>query len=183
MTASALPTTFLKWVVTVLLGLMLSGGVAMVYWSPVHAYRVACKKAQEISCVFERERASGLNSWQMPLGAQAAAVVRVEPRRRGPDRVFLFLQSGSHAVFAAEFEGSAAVAEAEAARAKLNRVFSSEGPAFARIEARQASYLLWLTWGFLGFLGLLVLAIFRELYKPEHGPGNSSRTTPGSGAA
>ena len=63
-----------------------------------------------------------------------------------------------------------AVAHAEAAAAQLNRVFSSATPASATIVVRPPAYFTWMIWGGLGFLALLVLAIYRELFKPERGP-------------
>lgn len=183
MPSRELPTSLLKWVLIVLLGLMLSGAAAMAYWAPVHAYGITCSKAQQISCAIDRETAGGRDTWQVPLGAQAHAAVRVQPQRRGSDRVFLYLESPSQAVFAAEFEGSAAVSEAEAARAQLNQVFSSTGPASARIEVRPPSYLRWMAWGGIGFLGLLVLAIYRELWKPERGGKDARKPTAENGRA
>jgi hypothetical protein len=176
-------TSILKWVVIVLLGLMLSGAAAMVYWAPVHAYGITCSKAQQISCAIDRETAGGVNSWQVPLGAQTHAAVRVEPQRRGSARVFLYLESPAQAVFAAEFEGSAAVSEAESACAQLNRVFSSTSPTSARIEVRPPSYLRWMAWGGIGFLGLLVLAVYRELCEPERSASDACTPTPGNGRA
>ena len=91
-------------------------------------------------------------------------------RRRGSARVFLHLISGSQAVFAAEFEGGAAVVQAEEAAAELNRVFSSATPASVRVVASPPSYFRWLTWGGIGFLGMLVLVIYRALFGPERRP-------------
>jgi hypothetical protein len=97
--------------------------------------------------------------------------------------VFLYLESPSQAVFAAEFEGSAAVSEAEDARTQLNRVFSSPISASARIEVRPPPYLRWMAWDGIGFLGLLVLAIYRELWKPERSASDARMPTPGNGRA
>ncbi|MEO8654347.1 MAG: hypothetical protein ABI409_09500, partial [Ramlibacter sp.] len=183
MPASSLRTELLKWVVATLLAAMLVGAAAMVYWLPVHGYSVACEKSEQISCKLERETSDGLLTSQVALGTTAIATVEVKARRRGPSRVFLYLNSNSQSVFAAEFEDGAAVAQAEAAAAELNRVFSSATPAAARVEARPPSYLKWLTWGGIGFLGMFVLVIYRELFSPERRRNNSSKPTPFRGAA
>lgn len=155
-----------RWI-TALICMLLLGGAAMVYWIPVHRYGVTCTRAQQIYCALERETFSGVKTWQSPLGTEVVATVRIQPRRRGSERVLLYLNSGSQAVFAAEFEGGAAIADAEAAAKQLNQVFSSAGPASVNIEARPPPYLLWGIWGGLAFLGLLVLVTYREMNKPE----------------
>ena len=153
-----------KPLVAILLGLMLLGGAAMLLLAPVHGYGVTCRKAQQISCTVEREESGGMQAWQVPLGPDAAAIVRVEPRRRGASRVFLYLTSGSREVFAAEFEGDAAIDDAQAAATKLNRVFASDGVATARVEVRPPAYLRWLAWGALGIMAPLVVVIYRALF-------------------
>lgn len=110
----------MKPLVAVLLALMLLGGALMLLRGTAQAYRVSCRKAQQIMCEVERETASGKQTSRIPLGAEATAVVRVEARRRGGSRVFLYLSSGSQKAFAAEFEGGNADADAQAAAAKLN---------------------------------------------------------------
>lgn len=160
-------TTFLKWVLAVLLAALMVGAVAMAYCLPVQGYVVACEKSGQISCRLQRETFSEQATWQVAFGIEAIATVKVQPRRRGADRVFLYLSSGSQSVFAAEFEDAAALAQAEAAAAALNHVFSSATPASARVEARPPAYLAWLTWGGIGLLGLFVLIIYRALFRPK----------------
>ena len=160
-------TTFLKWGLALLLAAILVGAVAMAYWLPVQGYVVACEKSEQISCRLQRETFSDQTTWQLAFGKAAIAIVKVQPRRRGADRVFLYLSSGPQNVFAAEFEGDTALAQAEAAAAALNHVFSSSTPASARVEARPPAYLAWLTWGGIGLLGLFVLIIYRALCRPE----------------
>lgn len=164
MPISPLPPRLTKPLVAVLLAVMLLGGAAMLVRAPVRGYAVTCTKAQQISCTLEREESGGSQVWQVPLGADAAADVRVEPRRRGGSRVFLYLSSGSREVFAAEFESRTAIEDAQAAAAKLNRVFASGAMATARVEARPPAYPRWLAWGALVVMTLLVLAIYRSLF-------------------
>lgn len=161
----------LKWAVAVLLGAMLVGGVTLV-WVPVHRYAVTCQRVHQISCIIEQETYSGLKTWQIPLGDKAVAIVRVEPMRRSSDRVSLYLNTESQAIFAAQFETSSAVADAQAAAAQLNRVFSTPSPISTRIETRPPAYLGWIAWGGIGLLALFVLVIYRELFKPELRPNN-----------
>lgn len=92
--------------------------------------------------------------------------------RRSSDRVSLYLNTESQAIFAAQFETNSAVVDAQAAAAQLNRVFSTSGPTSTRIETRPPAYLGWITWGGLGLLALFVLVIYRELFKPELRPNN-----------
>jgi hypothetical protein len=183
MLASSLPKEPLKWAVAILLGVMLLGGMGVVYWVPVHGYSVSCEKARQISCAIEQETSSGLHRWDVQLGTKVLAAFRVEPRRRGSPRVLLYLDSSTQTIFAAEFEGGAAVANAQAAAVQLNQVFLSSNPASVRVEARPPSYLRWLAWGGLGFFSLLVFIIYRELFKPERRPNNSSKPTPLRGGA
>ena len=178
MPVSSLRTELLKWVVAALLAATLVGVAAMAYWLPVQGYSVTCKKSELISCELERETSSGFQTWQVALGAKAIATVKVKPRRRGSSRVLLYLNSSSQAVFAAEFEGGAAVAQAEAAAAELNRVFSSATPASGRVVARPPSYFTWLVWGGISFLVLFVLVIYRELFSPERRLQKSFKPNP-----
>jgi hypothetical protein len=161
------PPRVTKPLVAILLGLMLLGGAAMLLLAPVHGYGVTCRKAQQISCTIEREESGGIQASQVPLGPDAAAVVRVEPRRRGGSRVFLYLTSGSREAFAAEFEGGDAIDDAQAAATRLNRVFAASGAATERIEVRPPAYLRWLAWGTLGVMALLVLAIYHEMSRRD----------------
>jgi hypothetical protein len=161
---SPLPTRVSKPLVAVLLALMLLGGAVMLYRGPVRSYGVTCTKGQEVHCLLERATSGGMQTSQARLGSDAAAVVRVEPRRRGGSRVFLYLRSGSRETFAAEFEGGTAIDDAQAAATKLNRAFAADGAATATVEARPPAYLRWLAWGALGVMALLVLAVYRELF-------------------
>ena len=68
--------------------------------------------------------------------------------------------------YAAEFEGGSALAEADAAAAQLNRVFSSEIPASVHVVAHPPGYFRWLIWAGIGLLVVFVLVIYRELFKP-----------------
>ena len=178
MPISPLRTELLKWVVAALLAAMLIGATAMVYWLPVYGYDVACEKSEQIACTLEREMSSGREIRKVALGTEVIAKVNVEPRRRGASRVLLYLNSSSPAVFAAEFEGGSAVAEAEAAAAELNRAFTAAAPASARIEARTPSYLRWLAWGGICLLATLVMVIFRELFRTDRRPADSPTPTP-----
>ena len=164
MPISPLSPRFTKPLVAVLLAVMLLGGAAMLLRAPVLGYGVTCSKSPQIQCLLERETSDGTQRWQVPLGADAAAVVRVEPRLRSGSRVFLYLTSGSREVFAAEFEGGSAIADAQDAAAKLNRVFASGGEATAKVEARPPAYLRWLAWVGLGVMALLVAVIYRQLF-------------------
>ena len=171
-------TQLLKWFVTVLLAAMLVGATAMVYWLPVYSYVVACEKSEQVACTLERETSNGREIRKIALGTEVVATVNVQPRRRGASRVFLYLNSSSPAVFAAEFEGGSAVAEAETAAATLNSAFNSTNPVSARVEARAPSYLRWLAWGGICLLAMLVLVIFRELFRTERRSEDSPVPTP-----
>ena len=140
MPVSSLRTELLKWVVAALLAALLVGAAAMAYWLPVQGYSITCAKAVLISCELQRDTLSNQRTWQVALGSEAIATVKVQPRRRGAARVFLYLNSSSQAVFAAEFEDGAAVAQAEAAAAELNRAFSSAVPASVRVVSHPPAY-------------------------------------------
>lgn len=178
MTLGAIRTKPLKWVVAALLTAMFVGAAAMTYWLPASGYIVTCKKSDSINCELQREASRARPASQIALGTYAVATIKIQPRRRGPSRVFLYLSTRSQAIFAAEFEGSAAVARAEAAAAELNRVFASDSPFSARIVVRAPAYLTWLTWGGVGLLGLFVLAICRELFSARPRPGKPDKSTP-----
>jgi len=173
----------LKWLVASLLVAMVLGAAALIQFGGVRGYTVRCEKSQQISCLLQRDTAGGIKSWQVPLGASASAEVQVKTYRRSQPRVFLYLKSAAQSVFAAEFEGGDDVANAQAAAARLNQVFSSSGPASAQLEVRPASYMRPMIWAGYGFFVLLVLVILRELFKPEPRPNNSSKPTPLRGAA
>ncbi len=168
-------TEFLKWVVVVLLAAMLVGVTGMAYWVPVQGYIVTCEQSGLISCEIERRLYTNKQSWQVALGTKANATVKIQPMRRGLSRVFLYLSSSSQSVFAAEFEGGGGVAQANAAAAKLNRIFSSDVPMSASVEARPPAYFKWLIWGGISFFGILVLTIYRELLHPRFRPNNSPK--------
>ncbi|MGB4812544.1 MAG: hypothetical protein WBP13_08720 [Methylophilaceae bacterium] len=167
-------TEFFKWVVAVLLAAMLVGAATMAYWFTVYGYSVTCHKSDLISCEVQRETFSDRHTWQVALGTQAVATVKIQPRRRGSARVLLFLNSGPQNFFAAEFEGGAAVAQAEAAAAQLNHVFFSSVPASVRVVARPPAYFTWLIWGGIGFLGMFVLVICRALSSQKGWSNNLS---------
>lgn len=167
MKASPSRSGFLKCGVAVLLAVMLAGVSAIAYWLPVKRYVVACSKLQIISCELQRDTFSERRTWQVALGNHAIATVKIQPVRRGSSRVFLYLNSDSENFFAAEFEGGAAVAQAQAAAAELNHFFSSASATSVRIVASPPAYLTWMLWGGIGFLCMLILAIYRELFKVE----------------
>lgn len=148
----------MKLLVKILLGLMVLGAAGMVHWGPVRGYAVACEKRAAIACVLERDTSEGTQRRHLALASDARAVVRVQPVRRGPARVLLYLASASGEVFAAEFEGNDATAAAADAATRLNQAFAAAGPAAARIEARPPAYLRWLLWSGVAFLGLLAWA-------------------------
>lgn len=183
MTPSPRFDEFLKWVVAALLAAMLVDVVVVAYRIPVKRYIVTCEKSQMISCELQRETSADHQTWQGTLGPHAVARVKIQPVRRGAARVLLDLDSGSQAFFAAEFEGGAAGAHAEAAASELNHVFSSAVPASVRVVARPPTYLAWMMWGGIGFLGMIVLVIYRELFRPRLRSDNSSKLQPSRGAA
>ena len=162
----------LKWGVAALLAVMLVGVSAIAYWLPVKRYIVTCTKLQIISCALQRETPSEHRTWQVDLGNNAIATVKIQPARRGSARVFLYLNSNFETFFAAEFEGGAAVAQAQAAAAELNHFFSSALPAPVRIVASPPAYLTWMLWGGIGFLCMLVLVIYREMFNWKHRPSS-----------
>ena len=166
MNTASLRTGLLKWVVVLLLAAMVLGAAAMAYWLPVQGYSATCKKSEIITCELERETSNDHRTWQVVLGSNAIATVKIQPRRRESARVLLYLSSSSQTTFAAEFEGTSALAEAEVAAAQLNRVFSSAIPASVRVVAHPPVYFRWLIWGGIGLLVVFVLVIYRELFKP-----------------
>lgn len=170
-------------VLLLILALLLAAGAALVHWGPVRKYVIACERVSHVTCTLERSRVAGTQRWQLQLGPDASAVVRVVPRRRGSDDVYLYLRSAEGEVFAAQFESLDPVRDAEDAAAELNRVFRSPVPARTRIEVSPPAYFLWLSWGLLGFTALLVLATYRELRSREQRPDNEARPTPLRGAA
>lgn len=163
----SLRTHFGKWLVVAVFAAMLLAAATVAYRLPVEGYSVACEKVTLISCELVRDTFSGLKTSQVALGPKAIATVKVVPVRRGSARVFLYLNSGSQAVFAAEFEAGAAVAQAEAAATELNRVFSSTTHAHAHVVTRPPPYFSWLMWGAVGFFGLLALAVYQALFTPK----------------
>lgn len=120
---------------------MVLGGAALIHFGPVRGYVISCNKAQLISCLLQQDTSSGLRSWQVPLGTSATAAVQVKTHRRSQPRVFLYLDTQTRSVFAAQFEGGDDVGRAQAAAARLNQVFASSVPASARIEVRAPSYI------------------------------------------
>ena len=171
---ASVQTNIIKWVVAVLLALMLVGIVVVAYCLPVKNYAVTCTKSEIIICVIERETFSRRESWQVALGAKAIATVKIQPRRRGSSRVLLYLNSSSKNVFAAEFEGSDAFVQAEAAAKTLNRAFSSLSPVSAHVVASPPVYFNWLIWGGIIFFGLFVLIIYREIFFSKSRTGSLS---------
>lgn len=153
---------------------MVAGGAALIHLGPIRGYVIACDKTQVITCVLQRDTAQGAKSWQVSLGADAAATVHVKPSRRGPSRVFLYLNSGAQSVFAAEFEDSDAVAQAQRAADRLNQVFSSPTPVSLRLELGPPPHMGALLWGGFGFFMLLVLVILRKLFQVEVQPNGRS---------
>ena len=164
----------LQWSVAGLLVLMVVGGAALIHWGPVRGYVIACDKTQAITCELQRDTAQGVKSWQVSLGADAAATVHVKHSRRGPSRIFLYLKSGAQSVFAAEFEGSDAVAQAQSAADRLNQVFASPTPVSLRLELGPPPHMWALLWGGFGFLVLLVLVTLRKLFQVEARPNERS---------
>ncbi len=146
-------------VLAILLGL----GAVMLYRAPVQRYVVACERTTQVACILEQTRSVGTQRLRVPLGANASAVVRVVPQRRGTARVFLYLESMPDAIFAAEFEGKDAATAAEAAAAQLNRVLKASTPAVARVDAVPPQLFRWFAWAALGVMGLLVLAGYRDV--------------------
>jgi hypothetical protein len=154
-----------KPLLAVLLILMLFGATALVIWGPVRSYGVNCQKADLISCEVRRETAREMNSWQLPMGPDAQAQVRLQRNRRGSPRVLLYLVSSTRQAFVAEFEGGAANENANEAAAKFNQLFASKTPATVSIEVRPPPYLRWMAWGTLAFAALMVLVVYRELFR------------------
>ena len=155
----------LKWVATTMLAAMLVGVTAVAYFLPVKRYVVTCMHSRTISCELQRDTSSETKSWNVKLGSNPAAIVKIQPVRRGTARVFLYLTSNSGTYFAAEFEGGSARANANAAAALLSKNFSSTHSASVRVVASPPQYLTWLLWGGVSFLGALVLVIYREMFR------------------
>jgi hypothetical protein len=144
------------------LALLLGAGAVMLVRAPARRYVVACERTSQVACVLEQSRAAGTERWQVPLGPHDSAVVRVLPQRRGSERILLYLQSPTRAVFAAEFEGADAAATAATAAARLNAVLRGAAP-LARIEVVPPPLFRQLAWGALGVMGLLIVAGYREV--------------------
>jgi hypothetical protein len=154
----------LKWFAALLLAVMLVGVTALAYWLPVKRYIVTCTKSQTISCELQRETSSEYQTWRGELGKNPIATVKIQTVRRGAARVFLYIDSETDNLFAAEFEGGGDVTQARSAAAKLNQFFSSEVTTPVRIVASPLRYLTRMLWGGVGFLSILVLVIYRELF-------------------
>lgn len=153
----------MRHVALVLLVPLLVGAVALAFWGPVRGYDVRCAKEARITCTLGRDTSSGATSQTFVLASPARADVRVQPVRRGPDRILLYLVAAPHDVFAAEFEGTDAYAQAQAAAAQLNTLFAGGQPGALRIEVKPPAYLQWMLWGGVIFLGLLVAAAVRAV--------------------
>ena len=150
-------------VALVLLVPLLVGAAALAFWDPVRGYDVRCAKEARITCSLGRNTSSGVTSHSFALASPARADVRVQPVRRGSDRILLYLVSAPHEVFAAEFEGSDAYAQAQAAAVQLNTLFAAGQPGAVHIEVKSPAYLQWMMWGGVVFLGLLVAAAARAV--------------------
>jgi hypothetical protein len=159
--------------------MLMAAGAALLHWGPVTHYAVECQRSSGTACVIERSKATGTaERWNVDLGPDANATVRVIPRRRSGPSVYLYLHSNGNEIFAAQFEGSDAARDAEAAASRLNQVFSSNLSATARIEARPPAYFRWLSWGGLGVMALLIAALCRAVYFPKRQPDNLAKPTP-----
>jgi len=156
-------------VALVLLVPLLVGAAALAFWGPVRGYDVRCTKEARITCTLGRDTASGATSHAFKLASPSRADVRVQPVRRGPDRILLYLVSAPHDVFAAEFEGTDAYAQAQAAAAQLNTLFAASQPGAVHIEVKPPAYLQWVLWGGVVILGLLVAAAARAVPR-DRGP-------------
>lgn len=145
-----------------LLALLLGIGALVLYRMPVRRYAVTCERTTRLACVLEQVRSSDTRRTSVTLGTNASAVVRIVPGRRGTVRVFLYLETPSNAVFAAEFEGGDAGENATAAATRLNQVLRSAAPAVAHVEAVPPPLYRRMAWSTLGVMGLLTLAAHRE---------------------
>lgn len=153
----------MRHVALVLLLPLLVGAAALAFWGPVRGYDVRCAKEARITCTLGRDTASGVTSHAFALASPARADVRVQPVRRGPDRILLYLVSAPHEVFAAEFEGSDAYAQAQAAAEQLNTLFAAGQPGAVHIEVKPPAYLQWMMWAGIALLGLITGAAHHAL--------------------
>lgn len=153
----------MRHVALVLLVPLLAGAAALAFWGPVRGYDVRCTKDARITCTLGRDTASGATSHAFALASPARADVRVQPVRRGPDRILLYLVSAPHDVFAAEFEGTDAYAQAQAAAARLNALFAASEPGAVHIEVKPPAYLQWMLWAGVALLGLITGATYHAL--------------------
>jgi len=161
-----------------ILAVLMAAGAALLHWGPVTHYAVECQRTSVVSCTIERSKSAGATErWNLTLGPDANATVRVIPRRRSDPSVYLYLRSNGEDIFAAQFEGSNAASEAEAAASRLNQVFGSTFPATARIEARPPAYFRWVSWGGLGVMALLSITLCRKVYFPKKRPDSSPAHT------
>ena len=144
------------------LTLLLVLAAVMLHRAPVRRYVVTCERAGGVACVIEQTTSTGVQRWHVPLDSGASADVRVVRQRRGNTRVLLYLTTRPSAIFAAEFAGGDAAANATQAADQLNRVLRGTTPGTARIEAAPPPLLRWLSWGALGIMGLLIITGFRE---------------------
>lgn len=174
----ALRSETLKWLAAVMLAAMLVGVTAVAYWLPVKRYVVTCTHSRTISCELQRDTASEHKRWNIELGDNPVAIVKIQPVRRGSARIFLYLTSNSGTYFAAEFEGGSARANANTAAELLNNTFSSTHPASLRVVASPPQYLTWLLWGGVSFLGALVLVIYKEMFSRKRDPHSSFKRRP-----
>jgi len=173
--------TALKKLLLVILGLLTTAGAALVHWGPVRKYVIECERVSDLICTVERSEATGTRRWRFQFSPDTAATIRIVPRRRSSDDVYLYLRSAEHEVFAAQFESLDGVREAEAAAAQLNQLFQSTLPAKTRVEVRPPAYFRWLSWGALSFMVLLIAVAYRKQRFDEQRTNNQYEpTSPGS---
>lgn len=157
----------LRRVLFLVFALLLGAAAVMVYRMPVQRYVVACERTTQVACTLEQATNTETRRWNVALGADATANVRLMPQRRGGPRVLLYLTSAAGAIFAAEFEGGDAVITAEAAAAQLNQVLRASTPGSTRVVAAPPSLFRWAAWGMLAVMGLLIIAGYRNVSSSE----------------
>ena len=116
-------------------------------------YRMTCERAAA-RCSVRRRHFVGSETYQIPIPADARAVVRVTPRKsRSAPRTYLEFVNASERTFLIEYERSGAGVRASAAATRLNAFLAGE--AGAVIEEVEGSD--WPAWGLLTFVVALAV--------------------------
>ncbi|MBK4737318.1 hypothetical protein [Noviherbaspirillum pedocola] len=146
------------------LAVLMAAGAAVLHWGPIKKYVIKCERASAVTCAVEQVKASSPQSWAFQLAPDATSFVRIVPRRRSSNSVYLYLRSADKEIFAAQFESNEAFTDANAASERLNRFFRDTDPDTIKIEIVPAPYIRWISWSLIAVLGLFVAATLQSAW-------------------